>query len=292
MSEEYDEEEAAPPAERLQIADFFIMNSPAGEVDEVVKDVKVLVNSDSDVLTDAKTAEILSNYNVERMEFAKAPDTDEPVIVCGAGKVTRDTFVDPSTGKIHEFDHVTRKFTGTTDEVQTLPENIEAYRSAIARAARDYIAANYTEGKCFNTTYGSDDGKIICCLSAKNVHLGNYWSGSWRSVYQLNVASEGKATLECSVNLGSHYFEDGNVQLHCEKKKSVDIVIGDAKATAAAVAKAIGEYEANFQNSLEELYVNMHRTTFKAMRRFLPPNGQFMTWNINAHNVARGSKKN
>lgn len=287
MSEEYDEEASAPPAERLQIADFFIMNSPAGEVDEVVKDVKVLVNAEENVLTDEKVSEILAAYNVERMETGKAPDTNEPVIVCSAGKVSATTFVDPSTGKIHEYDHLTRKFTGTTDQVQTLPENVESYRAAIARAARDYITANYTEGKCVNTTYGSEDGKIICCLSAKNVHLGNFWSGSWRSVYQLSVASEGKTSLECSVNLGSHYFEDGNVQLHSEKKASVDIVVGDAKATGQAVAKAIGEFETNFQNSLEELYVNMHRTTFKDMRRFLPLNSTFINWNINSHNIAR-----
>ena len=105
-------------------------------------------------------------------------------------------------------------------------------------------------------------------------------------MYKLDVSSQGSTNLTCEVNIESHYFEDGNVQLHSKKEKTVPIAVGDAKATARAIGSAINDFEATFQNSLEELYVNMHRTTFKSMRRFYPPNGTFITWNINAHNVA------
>jgi capping protein alpha len=234
MGDEY-EEEAAPPAERLQIAEYFIMNSPAGEVDLVIKDAKVLVNATDNVLTDEKTTQILSTYNVERMEWAKSPDTQENVIVSTAGKLSRNSFVDPSTNNVHEFNHLTRKFSPASGKNPPLSAPIEEHRAAIARAARDYIAANFTEGKCVNTTYGSEDGTITCCLSAKNVHLGNFWTGSWRSVYTLNVSSEGKTQMSCSVNIGSHYFEDGNVQMHSDKKSSVTIDVGDKNNTANAV---------------------------------------------------------
>ena len=66
---------------------------------------------------------------------------------------------------------------------------------------------------------------ITVCLSAKNVHLGNFWTGSWRSVFEVSVAEEGKATLSCRLNIGSHYFEDGNVQLNTEKKKEIQIEV-------------------------------------------------------------------
>ena len=40
------------------------------------------------------------------------------------------------------------------------------------------------------------------------------------------------------------------------------------------------------QNHLEEMYVNMHRNTFKNMRRFLPVNKVKFQWNSAAHSLA------
>jgi len=247
------DEDTAPPAERLKIADYFITNAPAGEVDEVVKDVKVLVNKNGEVLTTELLTGILAKYNVNCMESAFNPETKDPVVVCAAGKVSENTFVDPSTGTVLEFDHITRKFTAT-DQKQTLPEAVEGYRAAIARAVRDYVSSNFTDGKCVSSTFGSEDGHVTVCLTGKNVHLGNFYSGSWRAVYKLDVSEEGKKAVECFVRIGSHYFEDGNVQLHSDKKGSFPATVGDAKATAAAVVKIISEFEQSYQNSLEEMY--------------------------------------
>jgi capping protein alpha len=263
------------------------MNAPVGEVDDVVKDVKVLVNKDSEVLTAEKTSEILAAYNTARMTWDTAPDSQEPLIVSAHGQVDSTSFVNPGTGNVIQFDHDTRKFTTLTDQKQTLSENVEGYRSEIARAVRDYLRSSYTDGKAVSTTYGNDDGTITACISCKNVHLGNFWTGSLRSTYSLNVSSEGDVKMNGSVKLESHYFEDGNVQLHSDNKSDFAITVGDAKSTARAIASAISEFETSFQNSLEEIYVNMHRTTFKSMRRFYPPSGTFMTWNLAAHNVAR-----
>ncbi len=84
-----------------------------------------------------------------------------------------------------------------TDQKQTLPEAVEGYRAAIARAVRDYVSANFTDGKCVSSTFGSEDGHVTVCLTGKNVHLGNFYSGSWRAVYKLDVSEEGKKAVEC-----------------------------------------------------------------------------------------------
>ena len=90
------------------------MSTPVGEIDEVVKDVKLLVNKDEEILTDEKVGELLVQYNLEKMVSAKAPDTQEPVLVSAAGRVSDTSFVDPSTGNVHEFNHITRAFTGVS----------------------------------------------------------------------------------------------------------------------------------------------------------------------------------
>lgn len=283
--EEY-EEEVATPEEALQICDFFIMSSPIGEVDEVVTDLKTLVNKNEEVLTDAALAEILQSYNTQMMETGKSPDTDEPLIVCAQGKVSANTFVDPSTGNVHTYDHAQRKFTSTTDEKSDVPAEIGAYRSAIARAARDYLTENYTRGKAASTTYANADGTVTVAIAAKNIHLGNFWTGSIRATYTLNVSSQGDAKIAASIKISSHYFENANVQLDANKEAELDVEVGDAKATANSVKSAINLFESAYQSSLEEMYVNMRRKTFRSMRQFLPPDKQFLNWNINAHSVA------
>ena len=44
--------------------------------------------------------------------------------------------------------------------------------------------------------------------------------------------------------------------------------------------------ESEFHKQLEEFYVNMNQSTFKAMRRFLPPSRKTFEWNSNAHKLA------
>jgi len=286
MSDEEYENEQSTPEEQLQIADFFIMSSPRGEVDEVVKDVKKLINNQGEILTEEQLSEIMGNYNVENMISAVAADTGEKVLCSEAGRVSADTFVDPSTGNVHTMNHLERKFTAT-DQKQVLAAEVETQRKAIARSVREYLVANYSEGKAVSTTYGSDDGLITACISSENIHLGAFWTGSIRSTYSVNVSSPGSAEMTCNMKINSHYFEGANVQLAADKTGTKTITVGDAKATARSISVAIDDFETQYQNAMEELYVEMHRNTFKAMRQFLPPNKQFMNWNIAAHNVAR-----
>lgn len=89
-----------------------------------------------------------------------------------------------------------------------------------------------------------------------------------------------------TVKINVHYFEDGNVQLHSDIKKKVKVDVGSEEDTAKAVASAISKIEDEYQTELEEMYVSMHTTTFKAMRRFLPLSRQTMNWNSAAHQLA------
>ena len=58
------------------------------------------------------------------------------------------------------------------------------------------------------------------------------------------------------------------------------------EAMASELRKQIESFETTYQNHLEEMYVNMHRNTFKNMRRFLPVNKVKFQWNSAAHSLA------
>lgn len=277
--------EEATPEQKINIANYFIMLSPTGECEEVLSDVSKLVG-DKAILTEAVVNNMLKDYNQEHMVAAKTPSGDK-ILVSSHGKVGDDMFVDPNTGKVLRFDHRKLEFKEETDQKQVLNADIQSYRTAIAKAVADYSSGQYKNGKCTSSVYGSDDGKIVVCLSAANVNLGNFWSGGWRSTFTLNVSTKGKTDMTGGSKLNVHYFEDGNVQLHAAKDSKYSIDVGDADGTASQVAKAIGALESELQSNLEEMYVDMHRTTFKSMRRFLPLNRQPMNWNTFAHSLAQ-----
>jgi capping protein alpha len=281
MDDEYPE---ATPEQKLNIANYFIMLSPTGECEEVLSDVSQLVG-DKSILTETAVNNMLKDYNQEHMIAAKAPSGDS-VLVTSHGKVADDLFLDPSTGTVLRFDHRSREFKEETDQKQVLNDDINAYRTAIASAVNSYLGTQYKKNKATCTVYGADDGKIVVCVSATNVNLSNFWSGGWRTTYTLNVKTKGKTEMTGGTKINVHYFEDGNVQLHAARDATSSVDVSDPEGTGAAVAKAIGSLETEFQANMEEMYVDMHRTTFKRMRRILPLNRQPMNWNTFAHSLA------
>lgn len=281
-----DEYQQATAEQKLNIASYFVMSSPTGEVHDVLVDVSKLV-SDPGVLSDTALKKIMREYNLEQLQPAKTPD-GKNVVVSAYGAVADNEYLDPSTGKVLTFDHRKHTFTGETEKKQSLDAKISAYRSAIEKSMEEYITAQFKKDKCTVTVYGSDDGKITICLSARNVHLSSYWTGGWRSVFTLSVNDKGTTKLNCNTKINVHYFEDGNVQLHSAIEKSASINVQDETSTAEAVAKAINVHESEYQASMEEMYVDMHRSTFKKMRRFLPITKQPMQWNQFAHSIAQG----
>lgn len=282
MSDE--EYSVASPEQKLNIATYFIMSTPVGEVDEVVSDVQKLVD-DSRTLNDSALGAILRDYNTEQMTAA-LDLTNKPVLVTKFGQVGNDLYLDPNSGKVLRFDHLKRKFIEETDKKQVLSDRMDDYRNAFQRAVEGYVQEQFKANRCVVSVYGADNGSITICMSAKNVNLSNFWTGSWRSVYTIAVLNTTSSELKGNVKANVHYFEDGNVQLHTTVDHSENLKVDSASSTAQRVVESIAKFETEFQNNLEEMYVNMHRTTFKAMRRFLPVSRQKFMWTSAAHSLA------
>jgi len=125
-------------------------------------------------------------------------------------------------------------------------------------------------------------------VRGERVNLRNYWSGNWISVWTVVLGDE--VTIDGSIKLRAHYFEDGNVQLQTTK------VFPAATLTVAgnlgkAVVAHIEDAESNLQSALEDMYTNMTDETFKAMRRVMPITRTKMKWNINEVALNRNLRK-
>lgn len=278
-----DDEEAATPAQKLAIANFFVMSSPPGQVDEVLADVAKLVGNGK-ILTNAVITKMLREYN--KAQYMQVEHNGEKMLVTPFAKVQDDEYVEPNSGEIMTIDHRART-AKSSGQKQKLKQESKAVRDAIAKEMATYMDNMYKPGKATAAVYTTDNGKITVCISALNKKLSNFWSGGWRSTFTVNANSAGSAEIQGNAKIHIHYFEDGNVQLNAEKKKSSQVTITkDATATAKAIVEAISKWESEYQSSVEEMYVEMHTKTFKSMRRFLPKTRKPMDWNPHFHSLA------
>ena len=73
----------------------------------------------------------------------------------------------------------------------------------------------------------------------------------------------------------SHYYEEGNVQMHNLKDfPSTSIDASDAEAIAQHIEKS----EAALHKQFDKMYNTMTNTTFKELRRQLPVTGMKFNW--------------
>lgn len=96
-------------------------------------------------------------------------------------------------------------------------------------------------------------------------------NGRWRSLYIFDPSS---GTLEGSIKVDVHYYEDGNVRLLTNKPVSGSIPSG----SGAGVVKEISSTERKYQEELNKGFVSLSEGAFKGLRRQLPVTRQKIEW--------------
>jgi len=279
------EQELASPEQKLEIATYFIMSSPVGEIDFVVADTKKLTNSEQEILTKDRLRGIMKNYNLEQMTSALYKG--KRCVVSSHGMVRDDQFVNPRLGIVLNFDHVKRSFTGEVNADYKLPDDIEAQRAAIEKQIDTYVETKYVTGSSGTVYADHEKGVYTICISATKAKISSFWTGAWQATYVWSI-KEKKENFRGSIKVQVHYFEDGNVQFHgaIEKKQHINPEQNHGD-NASTIKTAIYNIEDKYNEALVNMYEKMHKETFKSMRRFLPITRQPMTWNILAHGIGQ-----
>lgn len=96
-------------------------------------------------------------------------------------------------------------------------------------------------------------------------------NGRWRSVYVYDASS---GSLEGSLKVDVHYYEDGNVRLLTNKSVASSVASG----TGAGIAKEVAGLEKKYQEELNRSFVSLSEGAFKGLRRHLPVTRQKIEW--------------
>lgn len=95
-------------------------------------------------------------------------------------------------------------------------------------------------------------------------------NGRWRSLYIYDPSSE---SLEGSVKVDVHYYEDGNVRLLTSRPTQTSV-----SGTGASIVKEISNSEKKYQEELNRGFTNLSEGAFKGLRRQLPVTRQKIEW--------------
>ncbi|KAJ9099483.1 hypothetical protein QFC20_005694 [Naganishia adeliensis] len=146
-------------AERLRLAATLIEQSPPGQVGDVLRDLRVILGDDSDAVQQY-LLEHLRNYNLEHLQTICLPGTNEQSILCKAAVVpqsglgpAQERYVDPRHKQTFLFDHVTHEMTEL--ESYTIPEEDQAFRSALESSLEAYLKDHYASSNSACAVFSS-----------------------------------------------------------------------------------------------------------------------------------------
>ncbi|PPS06948.1 hypothetical protein GOBAR_AA13716 [Gossypium barbadense] len=294
MAEE--EETELSDDQKKGIAKWFLVNAPAGEIQYVSRDLKLVLNDD-DVYNEA-ASEAFPVYNKCHLISLKMPGGFGDVLVTSYGELQDNEYLDPKTAQVAIVDHVKQactKVRPATDE--ELPSAyVEEYRCALEAEILKYVAEAYPKGSCsVYCTNGKDveepgsDFDLVVVIAAARLSPQNFCNGSWRTIWNIEFKDDiQKLELNGKLQVGAHYFEEGNVQLDTKHECRDSTMFQSPDDTAISVANLIRRHETAYMASLEvvfdisgimqESYFKLSDNTFKDLRRKLPITRTLFPW--------------
>jgi len=268
------------PSERVQAAANFLLQSPPGEINDVLNDIRTII-ADDDLLQEG-VLPVLKDYNLAQFITVDVPNNNHQTIVSEAAKDPyagdgEERFLDPRSKTTFAFDHISLEASDPRP-VKADPES-EPFRAALEGATLTYLSSHYHDGVTSVVAKTGNPRQFIVQIVANKYNPTNYWSGRLRSQYDIDI--EEKAVVG-KIYVNVHYYEQGNVQLATTHDISFLLppAIAESQANAAAskILALIGDEESTYQQSLATSYQEMGEKTFKGLRRALPLTRQKIDW--------------
>ncbi|PWA57735.1 F-actin-capping protein subunit alpha [Artemisia annua] len=287
MSDEEDTQDIILNDEqKIDIAKWFLLNSPPGEIQYVAKDLKSVLNDEN--VYRLAALEAFPIYNKSHFVCLQLPNRSGDVLISSYSEISEDEYLDPRTAQVGKVDHVRQICTGMRPaRDEELPSHyVEEYRCALDAEMSKYVGEAYPKG-VFSVycTSGKDaeesvsDFELVVVITATRHSPQNFCNGSWCSIWNIEFKDE-LQTVEVrgKIQVTAHYFEEGNVQLDAKHECRDSTIYQSPDDSAISLMNIISHHEAEYLTSLQASYSNLPDSTFKELRRKLPVTRTLFPW--------------
>ncbi|EPQ51012.1 F-actin capping protein, alpha subunit [Gloeophyllum trabeum ATCC 11539] len=267
-------------SERVQAAARFLLQSPPGEINDVLNDVRNIISDDDSLQEGVLPA--LQEYNLAQFIIADVPGSEHQSIISEAAKIEgqeggEDRFLDPRSKISFRFDHLSLE---ASDAQPVEPDSeAEPFRAALESSTLSYLNSHFNEGVASVFATPGSSSKFTIQIVANKYNPTNFWSGRWRSEYVVDLAQK---VISGRILVNVHYYEQGNVQLETKQNLTIPlppaITPSNPSTSASKLLALIEEEEGKYQTHLSDSYQEMSDKTFKSLRRALPLTRQKIEW--------------
>ncbi|KAG4302574.1 hypothetical protein PCANB_001137 [Pneumocystis canis] len=243
-----------------------VENSPPGEINDVLNDIRILVNNDK--LVFEEIVPFLSKYNMEQFTNIKIPGAETETIISSFNCDENGRFFDPILKQSFQFDHLNLKVSDVKlYEMDTkTTERINGFLKPLLEYLSEYYPSDVNYG-----IFPSNNDMYTIVIVGNKYNPVNYWNGRWRSFYQF---SESSLNITGVLLIDVHYYEDGNVRLNAKQTLSFE-----AKSSSCSdIIAAIAAEEKKYQEELNITFNGLNDHDFKSLRRQLPVTKQKINW--------------
>lgn len=140
--------------------------------------------------------------------------------------------------------------------------------------------------------FAPEPNKFVIQLVANKYNPSNFWSGRWRSKYEVDLDSK---TVTGSIQINVHYYEQGNVsnlslplrlltlldQVQLSTSFTPKLTLPPSAPDPAAAKQLlaqVSEQEGKYQAALSDTYNDLGEKSFKPLRRALPMTRNKLDW--------------
>lgn len=140
--------------------------------------------------------------------------------------------------------------------------------------------------------FAPEPNKFVIQLVANKYNPSNFWSGRWRSKYEVDLDSK---TVTGSIQISVHYYEQGNVsnlslppcllnlldQVQLSTSFTPKLTLPPSAPDPAAAKQLlaqVSEQEGKYQAALSDTYHDLGEKSFKPLRRALPMTRNKLDW--------------
>lgn len=274
-------------AQANKIKKYIIKGSPYGETNFVLDDLVKLVD-DMDI-NDPETTDLLKDHNEEHFAVVLDPETNK-VFLPTKVNAEEDFYLDQRNKTKLYINHAEHKVIRSEPYEIEMNEHIAYYRDVLDKLVGEHLETYYKDAtSAHNVTARGEPPEFLIhiAMTAKNINFKNFYGGEWLSEWKL----DSKSTLEGTVKINAHYFEDGNVQLKLNKTFSYPMELkGDPDEGCKKILEKIRISEDQILVGLDTLYESLPTQVFKTMRKALPVTNTKMDWNLHVHKMVNTLK--
>ncbi|KAG8936390.1 F-actin-capping protein subunit alpha [Tulasnella sp. 418] len=263
------------PNDLMNAAASFILQSPPGEINDVLNDVRAIIADDESLKTGIAPA--IEEYNLQQFTTVDVPGQNHKAIIHEIGKQSGsdDRFIDPRSKTTFVFDHITLQ--ASDPEPFESSEEAEPFRAFLEESTLKYVYDHFNDAVCSVFADPNSTKKYFILIVANKYNAPNFWSGRWRSQYEVDLEQR---RISGTVLINVHYYEQGNVQLQTTHNPTLLLPSSPSPTsqTASKILQLIESQESAYQSSLTNVYHDLGERTFKGLRRALPLTRQKLDW--------------